>query len=151
MWPAGFRLFGHPQARGVEPDAGLVSGLRGGLSDHRAHASVDPEQLAVRRMSRTEKEENVSRNTEIETETQGETEDERIVQLVSSGATSRDYGEVAVWVHACEEPWVVKTGMRLTEDDALELSHELQEAARLVAGSEPQEFIRLRLFDDDAP
>ena len=151
MWPAGFRLFGHPQARGVEPDTDLVSGLRGGLSDHRTDASVDPAQLAVRRMSRTEKEDNVSRTTEIETEPQGEAEDERIVQLVSSGATAEDYGEVAVWVHACEEPWVVKTGMCLTEDDALELSDALLEAARLVAGSEPQGFIRLRLFDDDAP
>jgi len=116
-----------------------------------ADASVDPAHLAVRRMSRTEKEENMSGNTEIETEPQRETEDERIVQLVSSGATSQDHGEVVVWVNACEEPWVVKTGMRLTKDDALELSEALREAAQLVAGSEPQGFIWLRLLDDDAP
>jgi hypothetical protein len=151
MWPAGSRLFGHLQARGVEPDTDVVRGLRGGLSDHRTDASVDPTQLAVRRMSRTEKEDNVSKTTEIETEPQREAEDERIVQLVSSGTTSEDHGEVVVWVNACEEPWVVKTGMRLTDADALELSHELREAARLVAGSEPQGFIWLRLFDDDAP
>ena len=151
MWPAGFRLLGHPQARAVGPDTDMVSGLRGGLSDHRAHASVDAEQLAIRRMSRTEKEENVSGDTEIGTETQGESEDDRIVQLVTSGATSQDDGEVVVWVCAWEEPWVVKTGMRLTGDDAMELSDALREAARLVAGSEPQEFIRLRLVDDDAP
>lgn len=80
-----------------------------------------------------------------------ETADERIVQLVSSGASSQDDGDVVVWVRACEEPWAAKTGMRLTEDDAWELSDALRQAAQLVAGSEPQRFIRLELLDDDAP
>ena len=102
-------------------------------------------------MSCTEKEENVSGITDIATEPQGETEEERIEQLVSSSASPQDDGEVVVWVHACEEPWVVTTGMRLTEDDAWALADVLRQAASLVAGSEPQAFIRLRLFDDDTP
>lgn len=88
--------------------------------------------------------------TEIETETQGETEDGRIVQLVSSGTSSGDDGSVVVWVRADEEPWTVTTGMRLTEDDALALAYALEQAAQLVAGSEPQQFIRLLQLDDDA-
>ena len=57
---------------------------------------------------------------------------------------------MVVCVYAGEEPWAVKTGMRLTEDDALELADALRRAAHLVAGREPQTFIRLRLLDDDA-
>ncbi len=93
----------------------------------------------------------MSGTTEIETKTQRETENGRIVQLVSSGASPQDDGDVVVWVRACEEPWAVKTGVRLTEDDAWELSDALRQAAQRVAGSEPQGFIRLQLLDDDAP
>jgi hypothetical protein len=108
---------------------------------------VDPAHTAIRRISRPfEKEERVFGNTEPETETRNETQDERIVGLVSSGASQVDEG-VVVWVHACEEPWTPDTGMRLTEDDAWELSDALREAARLVAGSEPQAFIQLFLKD----
>lgn len=114
-----------------------------------ADALVDPAHLVVRRMSRTKKEEDVSGIAEIRTETQ-ETEDERIVQLVSSGASSQEDGDVLVL--ACsEEPRAANTGMRLTEDDAWALSDALRQAAQLVAGSEPQRFIRLQLLDDDAP
>ena len=77
-----------------------------------------------------------------------ENEVERVVELVSSSASSQDDGDVTVWVHAHEEPWVVKTGMRLTEDDALELSDSLREAVMWVTGIEPQGFIRLRLYGD---
>ena len=86
----------------------------------------------------------------IELRGENEDEDERVVQLVSSSVSPQDDGDVVVWVHAVEEPWAVKTGMRLTEDDVWELSDALREAAQLVAGSEPQTFIRLRLLDDDA-
>jgi len=94
---------------------------------------------------------NMTGITDIATEPQGETEQERIEQLVLSSASPQEDGEVVVWVHACEEPWVVTTGMRLTEDDAWALADVLRQAASLVAGSEPQAFIRLRLFDDDTP
>ena len=98
---------------------------------------------------RTEKERNVTGRYEDEIERQGLDEDERVIQLVSSSVSLQDDGDVAVWVHAHQEPWVAKTGMRLIEDDAWELSDALREAAQRVAGSEPQRFIRLRLLDDD--
>lgn len=60
-------------------------------------------------------------------------------------------GDVVVRVSACEEPWAVTTGMRITEGDAGELCVALRQAAHPVAGSEPQAIIRLLLLDDDAP
>lgn len=129
----------------------FVTGLRGGMGNYVTHTSVGAAHRALRGMSCTEKEENVSGITDIATEPQGETEQERIEQLVLSSTSPQEDGEVVVWVHACEEPWVVTTGMRLTEDDAWALADVLRQAASLVAGSEPQAFIRLRLFDDDTP
>ena len=93
----------------------------------------------------------MARITQDEIEQQDESEDERIVQLVTSSAWPADGGEVDVWVNAWEEPWVATAGMRLTEYDAVELVDALREAVRLVAGSEPQGFIRLRLLGDEAP
>ncbi len=102
----------------------------------------------MRRRSRPfEKEEKVSENTEPETETQDEIEDERIVQLVTSGASEDDEG-VVVWVHAWEEPWALETGIRLTDDDAWALSEALRESAVMVGGRVPQAFIQL-LFEED--
>jgi hypothetical protein len=102
-------------------------------------------------MSRTEKEKNMSDITGTGTELQDRDEDERIVELVSSSVSSLDDGEVVVCARAYEEPWTVETGMRLTEDDALELREILGQAAQMVAGTEPQAFIRLVLLDDTRP
>ena len=72
-----------------------------------------------------------------------ETEDERIVQLASSGVRQSDDGTVEVHVRPEEEAWTRESGLRLTEDDALALVDALQQAAQTVAGSDPQAFIRL--------
>ena len=72
-----------------------------------------------------------------------ETEDERIVQLVTSGVWQGDDDAVETYLHAEEEGWTLENGLRLTEDDALALADALLRAAELVAGSDPQAFIRL--------
>ena len=90
-----------------------------------------------RRLAPFEKEENVSRNSVTETE------DERVVQLVSSGVSRGDDGSVDVYLHPEEEAWTPETGLRLTEDDALAMADALQQAAKSVAGSDPQAYIRL--------
>lgn len=74
-------------------------------------------------------------------------ENERIVELVGSGVWHGDDGSVEVSIRPQEEPWTPETGLRLTEDDALALADALREAARLVAGSEPQEFIRVAILE----
>ena len=82
----------------------LVTGLRGGMGDYVTDTSVGPAHRALRGMSCTKKEENVSGISDIATEPQGETKQERIEQLVLSSASPQEDGEVVVWVHACEEP-----------------------------------------------
>jgi hypothetical protein len=72
-----------------------------------------------------------------------ETEDERIVQLASSGVSRSDDGTVDVYLHPEEEAWTREISLRLTEDDALALVDALRQAAQIVAGSDPQAFIRL--------
>ena len=70
-------------------------------------------------------------------------EDERVVQLVSSGVSRGDDGSVDVYLHPEEEAWTGETGLRLTEDDVLALVDALRQAAEFVGGSNPQAFIRL--------
>lgn len=50
----------------------------------------------------------------------GETDDDRIVQLVGSGVDRSDDGTVTVFL-VPEEPWSQEPGLVLTEDDALAL------------------------------
>ena len=76
-----------------------------------------------------------------------ETEGERIVQLVSSGVSQGNDGTVEIYLHPEEEAWTPETGLRLTEDDALALRDALGQAAESVAGSDPQEFIRLLICE----
>jgi hypothetical protein len=71
-----------------------------------------------------------------------ETEDEGIVQLASSGVSRSDDGTVDVYLHP-EEESRRDAGVRLTEDDALALVDALRQAAKSVAKSDPQTFIRL--------
>ena len=83
----------------------------------------------------------MSRN--IVTEGEDETEDDRIVQLVSSGVSRGNDGNAEVYLCPEEEAWTRETGLRLTEDDALALRDALGQAAEFVAGRDPQAFIRL--------
>lgn len=73
--------------------------------------------------------------------------DERIIELVSSSFEQTDDGNVAVYLVAEEEGWTAESGLRLTEDDALELRETLGEAAEAVSGRDPQAFIRLWIRD----
>jgi hypothetical protein len=90
-----------------------------------------------RRLAPFEKEESMSRNIVTETE------DERVVQLVSSRVSRGDDGTVEVYLRPEEEAWTLEAGLRLTEDDALALVDALRQAAAFVAGTDPQAFIRL--------
>jgi hypothetical protein len=72
-----------------------------------------------------------------------EAEDERVVQLVSSSVSRGHDGTVEVYVRSEEEACTRETSLRLTEDDALALMDALRQAAVFVAGTDPQEFIRL--------
>ena len=74
-----------------------------------------------------------------------QTDDEKVVQLVSSGATRSDDGTVEVYLCPEEETWTPETGLRLIEDDALALVDVLRQAVELVAGHGRQRFIRLRI------
>ena len=76
-----------------------------------------------------------------------EAEDERIVQLVSSGVWRGDDGNVEVYLHPEEEAGTPQTGLRLTEVDALALVDALRQAAEFVAGTDPQAFIRLLICE----
>jgi hypothetical protein len=92
---------------------------------------------ARRRLAPFEKEENVSRSIVAEIE------DARVVQLVSSCVSRGDDGTVEVFLRPEEGAWTPGTGLHLTEDDALALVDALRQAAKFVAGSNPQAFIRL--------
>ena len=76
-----------------------------------------------------------------------EAKDERVVQLISSGVSRDDDGTVEVCLRPEEEAWTPETGLRLTEDDALALVDALRQAARSVAGTDPQAFIRLLICE----
>lgn len=88
-----------------------------------------------------EKEENVSGKIVTVSE------DDQIVQLVSSGVTPTDDGTVEVHLCAEEEAWTPETGLRLTVDDALALEATLREAVELVEVPGPQRFIRLLIHE----
>ena len=70
-------------------------------------------------------------------------DDERVIQLVASGVSQGEDGNVAVYLHPEEEAWTREAGLCLTEDDALALRDALGQAAEFVAGRDPQAFIRL--------
>ena len=96
-----------------------------------------PRKGARRRLAPFEKEENVSKNIATVAE------DDTVVQLVSSSASRGDDGTVEVYLRPEEEACTRETSLRLTEDDALALMDALRRAAVFVAGTDPQEFIRL--------
>jgi hypothetical protein len=75
------------------------------------------------------------------------TEDERVVQLVSSSVSRGADGTVEVYLRPEKEAWTAETGLRLTEDDALALVDALRQAAVFVAGTDPQAFIRLLICE----
>jgi hypothetical protein len=72
-----------------------------------------------------------------------ETADVEIVELVSSGVSVSDDGEVTVYLIRQPEASTGAPGLRLTEDDALALVDALRQAEELVSGRRPQAFIRL--------
>ena len=74
-------------------------------------------------------------------------DDERVIQLVASGVSQGKDGNVEVYLHPEEEAWTREAGLCLTEDDALALRDALGQAAESVAGSDPQEFIRLLICE----
>ncbi len=77
-------------------------------------------------------------------------EDDRIVELVSSGVRDGDDGTMEVYLEAHEESYTGETGLRLTEDDALALADALRRAASFVAGRDPQAFIRVAIVEPNA-
>jgi len=77
--------------------------------------------------------------------------DERIVQLVGSGAREEDDGNVTLNVGCGEEEWTPERGLRMTEDDVLALQDNLGHAYSLIAGREPQAFVYLMIHQLDGP
>jgi hypothetical protein len=90
----------------------------------------------------------VSKN--ITTETRDEHDHDRIVELVSSGVWRHEDGLVEVCLNPKDDAWTWETGLRLTEDDALELMDAMRHAETLISGSRPQAFIRLRICEPTA-
>jgi hypothetical protein len=84
----------------------------------------------------------------VETETNATSNE--TVQLAWSTLDEKADGDVTVHLHLEEANWAPVTGVRLTEDDVLELREMLGVAAEILSRRHPQRFARLVIVDPAA-